>query len=253
MNTLYKNPLYYEIAFSFRNIPSEVDVFETCIKKFSPIPVKRFLEIACGNSPHMEEIIKRGYEYTGIDLSEEMIEYSGRKASKLEGRIDLFSRDMVDFRLEEEADFAYIMLGSFYIKNTAQLISHFDSVSLSLKKGGLYFLDWCIQFQPLTDKIQSWEMERDGIKVKTTYGTNYINSIEQTYEETITLEVDHDGICETFREKTVRRAIFPQEFLMFLSTRRDFEFIGWWNNWDLSKPLEGKEKISRPVIVVRKL
>jgi len=81
MKHLYKSPEYYKIAFSFRNIPSEVDIFEETIKKFSPIPVKRCLEIACGNSPHMEELIRRGYEYAGIDLSRVMIEYSKLKAS----------------------------------------------------------------------------------------------------------------------------------------------------------------------------
>jgi hypothetical protein len=35
MNTVYDNPEYYEIAFSFRDIRAEVDVFERCIELFA--------------------------------------------------------------------------------------------------------------------------------------------------------------------------------------------------------------------------
>ncbi|MCK4526646.1 class I SAM-dependent methyltransferase, partial [candidate division WOR-3 bacterium] len=69
MSNLYDNPKYYEIAFSFRDIPAEVDVFEKSFKRFSEIPVKSVLELACGNSPHMKELVKRGYQYNGLDLS----------------------------------------------------------------------------------------------------------------------------------------------------------------------------------------
>jgi hypothetical protein len=61
---VYDNPKYYEIAFSFRDIPAEVDVLEECFKWFSKIPVKSVLELGCGNSPHMEELVKRGYQYS---------------------------------------------------------------------------------------------------------------------------------------------------------------------------------------------
>lgn len=40
MSNLYDNPKYYEIAFSFRDIHAEVDVFEEYFKCFSQIPVK---------------------------------------------------------------------------------------------------------------------------------------------------------------------------------------------------------------------
>jgi hypothetical protein len=32
MKTVYENPKYYEIAFSFRDIGAEVDTFERCFR-----------------------------------------------------------------------------------------------------------------------------------------------------------------------------------------------------------------------------
>ena len=69
MKTVYEHPRYYEIAFSYRDIGAEVDTFEQCFQKYAELSVKSILEVGCGNSPHMEELLKRGYAYTGLDIS----------------------------------------------------------------------------------------------------------------------------------------------------------------------------------------
>lgn len=210
------------------------------------------LEIGCGNCPHLEELVKRGYEYIGIDLSETMLEYSRQKASAIGESVQLFQANMVNFSLDSMVDFAYVLLGSLYVKNTAELISHFNSVARVLKNGGLYFLDWCVQFDPVSDKNDIWEMERDGTKTKVSYSAKIVDRVEQTVEETIILDVEDHGETKTLVEKNVNRVIYPQEFLIFISGRDDFEFVGWWNNWDLSKPLQGDEHIDRPITIVRR-
>ena len=45
MNSIYQLPEVYEISFSFRVIPREVDVLEEAARRFAEIPVKTFLEI----------------------------------------------------------------------------------------------------------------------------------------------------------------------------------------------------------------
>jgi SAM-dependent methyltransferase len=252
MSNLYDNPKYYEIAFSFRDIPAEVDVFEECFKRFSQIPVKLVLELGCGNSPHMEELIKRGYQYNGLDLSRAMLEYSRQKASHISADVNLIHGNMVDFSLDMLVDFVYITLGSLYVKSTSELITHFKSVTQALKKGGLYLLDWCIQYDPLKSKGDSWEIERDGIQVKTTISWKVINRVEQTFEETITLEVNNHGEKLNIVGKDIKRAIYPQEFLCFVSGLKHFEFVGWWNNWDLRQSLEQASKVDRPIILIRR-
>ena len=82
VNSIYQCPEYYEIAFSFRDIRREVNVLESAAKRYARVPVRHFLELGCGNSPHMEELARRGYSYTGIDLKE-MLEFSREKARKI--------------------------------------------------------------------------------------------------------------------------------------------------------------------------
>lgn len=254
-NKLYDHPKYYEIAFSFRDIPAEVDLFEQCFKRFSHIPVRSVLELGCGNTPHLEEFVKRGYRYHGLDLSQAMLDYSREKASRIGGEVDLIQADMVDFSLETPVDFAFIMLGTLSVKSTAQLVTHFDCVARSLNKGGLYLLDWCVQFDPpwATEGGTSWEMERDQIKVKTHVRWELISRVEQTFKEIITLEVDDHGKAVSLIDKDVKRAVFPQEFLCFISNSKHFEFVGWWNNWDLGQSLEESDKADRPIVLIRRI
>ena len=77
---VYENPFYYDVAFSFRDIAREVDFFEECIKRFSKIKVRKVLDIGCGPSPYMLELVKRGYSFAGLDISKPMLNYSLKKA-----------------------------------------------------------------------------------------------------------------------------------------------------------------------------
>jgi SAM-dependent methyltransferase len=254
MNRVYHHPKYYEIAFSFRDIRKEVDFMERCMASYSQIPVQNILEVGCGNSPHLIEIASRGYRYIGIDLSPEMIEYSQAKAASIGKTAQVFQANMVDFRLKQQVDFAYVALASLFVSNTAELISHFSSVSRALRPGGLYLLDWCIHFGPPVDHQESWEVEQNGIKVHTEVRLKAVDRIEQTIEELISIGVDDHGKQKKIAGRSIRRVIYPQEFLLLLSCYKKFEFVGWWNNWDLTKPLRGTEKdINRPVTVIRRL
>ena len=79
-----------------------------------------------------------------------------------------------------------------------------------------------------------------------------VKRVEQTFEETITLDIDDHGRQLSVVGQDVKRAIYPQEFLLFISGREDFDFVGWWNNWDFNQPLEEARRIDRPIALVRR-
>jgi SAM-dependent methyltransferase len=255
MKAVYDEPKYYEIAFSYRDIAAEVDTFEKCFERYARLPVKSVLELGSGNSPHLEELLSRGYAYTGLDINEAMLEYSSQKASAIAGKAAFVHADMTDFFLGETFDFAFIMLGSLHTRNLQELRSHFRSVARGLNRGGLYLLDWCVHFAPFSESSESWTMERDGIKVTTRYSERLVDLVEQLVEETFSLEVVDGGTVSHLMETGVRRVIFPQEFLQLVEDSGEFEFVGWWNNWDLEMPL-GKVKdpnnVSRPIALLRR-
>jgi SAM-dependent methyltransferase len=255
MKSVYDEPRYYEVAFSYRDIGAEVDTFEQCFERYSDLSVQSILEIGCGNSPHMEELLERGYAYTGLDINKSMLEYSSKKAYPIPGKATFVRADMTDFSLGETFDFAFITLGSLSVRNTEEIVSHLRSVARALNRGGLYLLDWCVHFAPFSDRTESWTMEQDGIKVTTQWSERLFDPVEQLVEETLTLEVVEDGVLSRFSETAVNRVIFPQEFLQLVEQIGEFEFVGWWNKWDLDKPLgevKDPQKISRPIALLRR-
>ena len=140
--TIYNQPVYYEIAFSFFDVKKQVNLFERFIKKYSLVKVNRFLDIGCGPSLQLREITKRGYDAVGVDRSTSMLKYLEKKASEDDIKIETVKADFINFKLKRKADFAMNMMGTIgLIKSNDDFLSHLDSVARSLNKGGLYLIE----------------------------------------------------------------------------------------------------------------
>ena len=234
----YRRPLYYEIAFPIDS-KKQVNLFEKAIEKYSKRKAKRFLDICCGPSFQLREIAKRDYEAVGLDSSPHMLEYLKKRAIEDGTRIETIKGDMVNFRLKKKVDFAFIMMGTInYLKSNKEILSHLDSVAYSLNPGGLYMienfgsLDWANKefFTPL-----KWSEKRNGIGVKATHKIDLKDPLNQTAIETLTLEVDDEGKKSTFEHKTMKKLVFPEEFISLIEFNKKFEFIGWFEPKNLKK------------------
>jgi 2-polyprenyl-3-methyl-5-hydroxy-6-metoxy-1,4-benzoquinol methylase len=252
---VYTHPLYYEIAFSFFDPKKQVDCFEEIIKKYSRIKVKRFLDIACGPSLQLREIARRGYEAVGLDLGKEMLEYLRKKAEEQGLKIETVQANMVKFKLRKKTDFAFIMMGSFAFKSNEELLRHLDSVSASLNRGGLYFIQnmgagW------IKPDTQSWITEKDGITVKATFSVSLKDIVNQIITEEVILEIDDMGKKMTLEEREDLKMMAPQEFKLLVRLNEKFEFLGWWkgseDTWYLNQPLEKAEDPRINMVLLRK-
>lgn len=251
---LYDYPKYYEAAFSFRDIPEEAAFIKTVIDHYSVVPITTVLEIACGHGPHVGELVQRGYKYIGLDKKQTMLDYAATKWRDLEPQPLLVKGEMVDFDLPQKVEFAYVMLGSLYLNSPEQMESHFRAMARCLVPGGLYFLDWCIQFDdPMARKAtNSVELEYNGLKIRSQFDIRLIDIGRQLYEEVWTVDVEDDGEFRRLEMIERNRAVFPQEFLLFVADRTDFQFVGWWYEWDLNSPIIGSEQPTRPLVLLRR-
>jgi SAM-dependent methyltransferase len=253
---LYDHPGYYELAFSFRDVRGEVTCFEHMIDKYAAVPVVRVLELACGPSPHLEELCRRGYEYHDLDANGSMLR-AGRAKARDDWRADFHQASMIDFDLGATFQFAFVALGSLYARNTTELKTHFRSVANALDPGGLYMMDWCVQFghaPVFSESGQSWKMERGDVAISVNVTTKHVDPVEQVVKEVVRLDVVDRGKSFTISSTDLRRIIFPHEFLLFVDTIPEFEFVGWWNSWDLDQPLaQVTGEINRPIALLRRL
>ena len=253
---LYDHPTYYELGFSFRDIPGEVACFQQLIAKYAEVSVTRVLELACGPSPHLVELCARGYEYHGLDVNGRMLA-AGRAKVTGDWQAEFHQASMIDFDIGTTCQFAFVALGSLYARNTDELKDHFLSVANAVDPGGLYLLDWCVQFghAPVFSQAgDSWRAERDDVSVCVNVTSRLADPVEQVIEEVVSLDVVEGDQSFSISSTTHRRVVFPQEFLMLVDAMPGFEFVGWWNDWDLNQPLpKSTGAINRPIVVLRRI
>jgi SAM-dependent methyltransferase len=228
--SIYDEPRYYEVAFSFVDIESQLDLVHAFIEEHSKRTVKRVLDIGCGPAQQLREMVKRGYEGVGLDRSPEMLGYLTERAEEEGITIETVQADMTDFQLDEKVDFAFILMDTIgLIGSRDKFLSHIDSVAGSLRSGGLYLIENMKLNWAGEDFFgsQSWTMEEDGVRVETTYSVELVDALAQMLRETMTMKVEDHGE-RTFLEETMEtRMIFPQEFVTLVELKGRFEFLGW--------------------------
>lgn len=116
----------------------EADFYEKALK----IPNQaKILDIPCGNGRLSLELASRGYQVTGVDITERFIDSARRKASESQLSITFKTGDMRDLPWHEEFDTAFSAWGSFgYFDETGDR-DFLEAVCRSLKTGGLFMMD----------------------------------------------------------------------------------------------------------------
>jgi SAM-dependent methyltransferase len=125
-----------------REIAEEVRFLRRIWRKHLDRDVRRVLDLACGNSPHGQQLARAGIAVVGIDRSETMIAAGRRESAGLEG-IRFYQRPIERFRIPERLfDGAFFMSETFPVMTANRdIVSHLRSVGRLLKRGGLYCID----------------------------------------------------------------------------------------------------------------
>lgn len=246
--SVYDQPLYYEIAFSYQDVQGQVDFFEDVAKKYSKASVKRFLDIGCGPSPQLREIAKRGYEAIGLDINPKMLAHLRLSAQEEGVKVETVEADMNNFKLGKKCGFAFVLSGSLYVDSNKQFLKHLDCVANALKKGGLYLFE-NFPLGLYESHREEWTMTRGQIEVKTTFETRIKDELEQIYEDKITFEVNDQGEKKTFSSTFMTKNITPQELKALIELNGKFEFIGWFEHLEL-EPLTTTK--GNNIVILRK-
>jgi hypothetical protein len=172
-------------------------------------------------------------------------------AERLGADAEFLRMDLRSFDLgARTCDFAYVLLGSLYVKSNDEFLDHLRCVARALRSGGLYLLDGVLQFRLLGESKQTWTIRKGGISVKTTYEQEILDSFEQRFREHLRLTVSRSGERKTIETKAVRKMIFPQEFRMLVERQKQFEYVGWFNDFSFVKPED--ENTGRRMVVLRR-
>lgn len=159
--TWFDSP-YYHILYKHRDC-DEAEIFiSNLIANFNPPPTSRFLDLACGKGRHSVFLNKKGFDVTGVDLSEESIKH----ASLFENdTLHFYVHDMRKLFRTNYFDYVLNLFTSFgYFENERDNQSTITSASKALKKNGILVIDF-FNIKKVISNLRSEEIiEVEGIE-----------------------------------------------------------------------------------------
>ncbi|WP_158501500.1 class I SAM-dependent methyltransferase [Vitiosangium sp. GDMCC 1.1324] len=140
---LYERAELYDIAFSYRDIASEVDVLTDWYRRVTGRPgPASVLELGAGPAQHARELARRGAEAWALDMSPVMSDYARAQAAAEGVRLEVVTADMTAFELPRRFDLALLMVNSAgHLLTEALMVRHLECVARSLTPGGIYVME----------------------------------------------------------------------------------------------------------------
>ncbi|WP_257346108.1 class I SAM-dependent DNA methyltransferase [Pseudalkalibacillus decolorationis] len=116
--------------------------FANAIDQYRDESVKTVLDIGCGTGEISVRLAKRGYNVTGVDLSEEMLTIAKQKAESKGLSIPFYQQDMRELEGIKEQDAIVIFCDSLnYLRTPEDVSTTFNSIHRLLKESGLLLFD----------------------------------------------------------------------------------------------------------------
>jgi SAM-dependent methyltransferase len=225
------------------DIEREVGFLEEVWRRHLKRPVRRVLDIACGNSPHGQILARAGIEVAGIDRSPTMIAAGRAEAAELKG-LRFYRRRIEQFRIPEKSfDTAFFMSETFPIMTrNRDILAHLESVAALLRRGGLYCVDidcqWGIELANTRTLWRQRTVETGAVQVDVREyhcPIEWHQATHSIYELECTIHFS-DRVVTT-RDIIPVRYITPP--LMDLTARasRKFELIASYADLSLTRPI----------------
>ncbi len=126
---------FYDLLYKDKNYELEADFVEKVFSTFGkPTSI---LEVGCGTGNYTRIFCERGYDVSGLDISEKMI-YAAKKKCHCDFQIG----DLRSFSLGRKFDACIAMFAVMgYVVENSDVISALCNIRAHLKKGGLLVFD----------------------------------------------------------------------------------------------------------------
>lgn len=212
----------YDRLYVQKDYGLECDLIETVAERFARARPRTILDVGCGTGQHAIELAARGYELTGVDLSEAMLAHARRKSASLPtaSRVRWVQGDARSFDVGGTFDMAIMMFAVIgYLTSNAQVLEGMRNIRRHLVPGGLFACDFWFGPAVLTerpgDRVRTMPTEH-GEVIRTTRTELHI--LDHTADVTFRLwEMQGKQVIADSCEMHRMRYYFPQEFALLLS------------------------------------
>jgi SAM-dependent methyltransferase len=142
-----RSALYYDMFYSkLFDYQADCDLLERIFKKHCGFAVRSILDIGCGTGNHDFILAERGYNVTGVDLSENMIRIARRKVGRRRNPV-FYRMDMRKVTINRKFDAVFALGGAFEYLLRNSDVNLFLKSTKRLLDGVLVF-GWQQQYSP---------------------------------------------------------------------------------------------------------
>lgn len=210
----------YDILYEEKDYDGECDLLENLFCKYLEKPVHNILDLGCGTGNHSIRLAARGYDVTGVDVSESMISNAQLKTEEKDLNIKLYRSNIIDLNLNDKYDVALMMFAVLgYHKTNDEVISALKSARKHLKKSGMLIFDiWygpAVIIEKPSNKFMFKKLDDLQI-IRTSSGTLDIEN--QTCDVEFNLwKIKENILIGQTTEIHKMRYFFPQEIKLLLN------------------------------------
>ncbi|MBC3539410.1 SAM-dependent methyltransferase [Rufibacter sediminis] len=138
-HTWFDSP-YYHLLYRNRDAQEAQRFLDNLLNHLRPKPTCRLMDLACGKGRHSVYLNQKGYDVTGLDLSERSIAYARQFENE---RLRFFVHDMREVFQPEAFDFVFNLFTSFgYFSADYENVIALRASTASLKPGGKFIIDF---------------------------------------------------------------------------------------------------------------
>lgn len=194
---IWFNTPYYHLLY-FRHDQQEANQFiDNLLNYLEPAPNSTMLDIACGKGRHAFHLAEKGFDVTGIDLSENSI----AEASKLENeKLHFYKHDMRQPFWINYFDYAFNFFTSFgFFRTRREHDAGMRTAVQALNKNGKIVIDFLNVHYVEDHFVHSFDKEIEGYNF---HITKWMDE-EYFYKK---IEVEHDSFTEPhiYNEKVAK-------------------------------------------------
>lgn len=203
--------------------------------------VKHVLDVGCGTGGHLDRLSRLGFEGTGVDLNERMLNH----ARATRPHIQFHACDMRALPFEDEFDAVVCLCTTFSYNTTNEdVVAALGCFHRSLRNGGLVVIDVFNPIRLIKTRGYLEEIEQ----VWESFNLRYVTShdIDEARQVQIAAQsvyrIDDGQLAQS--DVTQFRLFFPQELRYLLETN-GLRVLGFYGDFDMERTsLDGTRLIA---------
>jgi SAM-dependent methyltransferase len=204
----------YDVMYADKNNAAECDAVSHLVEQFGDGKISRILDLGCGTGRHAVEFAGRGFDVTGVDFSEAMLNRARIRPYAGSGVLDFVQGDARKYRSAAPFDAVLMnfnVLG--YMNSNDDLTAALATARANLRDGGVFVADFW--YGPAVVADPPGERMREVVAG----GTKFLRYSRGVHEQDLqririsirVIELQGDRVCADTEEVHLMRYFFPLE------------------------------------------